>query len=111
MLTMHVSDLKEREVAPGIKGKFVHSDNMTVVYWNIDAGAIMPEHAHPHEQIVNVLEGEFDFTVGGEVHEAKPGFVAIVPSNVKHSGRARTECRVLDIFYPVREDYRQSKDR
>ena len=106
MMITKVADLKEKEVVPGIKGKFVHSDNMTVVYWNIDAGAVMPDHAHPHEQIVNVLEGEFDFTVEGKVSEAKPGFIAIVPSNVKHGGKAKTRVRILDVFYPVREDYR-----
>lgn len=102
-----ITDLKEKEVVPGIRGRFVHSDNMTVVYWSIDAGAVMPDHAHPHEQIVNVLEGEFDLIVEGKVHEAKPGFIAVVPSNVKHGGKAKTSVRILDVFYPVREDYRQ----
>jgi quercetin dioxygenase-like cupin family protein len=102
-----IADLKEREVVPGVKGKFIHSDNMTVVYWNIDAGAVMPDHAHHHEQIVNVLEGEFDLIVEGKAYEAKPGFVAIVPSAVNHGGKAKTNVRILDVFYPVREDYRQ----
>jgi len=101
-----INDLEEKEVVPGIRGKFVHSDNMTVVYWSIDAGAVMPDHAHQHEQIVNVLEGEFDLIVEGIVHEAKPGFIAVVPSNVKHGGKAKTDVRILDVFYPVREDYR-----
>lgn len=26
--------------------------------------------------------------------------------HVPHSGRALTDCRVIDVFYPVREDYR-----
>ena len=106
MTITKITDLEEREVVPGIKGKFVHSDNMTIVYWNIDAGAVMPDHAHPHEQIVNVLEGEFDLIVEGQTHQAKPGFIAIVPSNVKHGGKAKTAVRILDVFYPVREDYR-----
>jgi quercetin dioxygenase-like cupin family protein len=107
MLIKHLSDLKEKEVVPGIKGRFIHSDNVSIVYWHIDAGATMPEHAHPHEQIVNLLEGAFDLVVEGKVHEAKPGFIAIVPPNVKHSGKAKTDCRILDVFYPVREDYRE----
>lgn len=101
-----LGELKEREVAPGINGKFVHSQYMTIVYWWIDAGAVMPDHMHPHEQVVNVLEGEFDLIVEGKVYEAKPGYVAIVPANVKHGGKAKTSVRILDAFYPVREDYR-----
>lgn len=107
MMITKITDLKEKEIVPGIKGKFVHSDNMTVVYWSIDAGAVMPEHAHPHEQIVNVLEGEFDLIVEGETNSAEPGFIAVIPSNVKHGGKAKTNCRILDVFYPVREDYRE----
>jgi quercetin dioxygenase-like cupin family protein len=79
---------------------------MTFVYWFIDAGAVMPEHGHPHEQVVNVLEGEFDLIVEGKTYEAKPGFVAILPSNAKHGGKAKTNVRILDVFYPVRDDYR-----
>jgi quercetin dioxygenase-like cupin family protein len=101
-----IADLKEKEVVPGIRGRFFHSDNMTVVYWNIDAGAVMPDHAHPHEQVVNVLEGDFDLIVEGKTYETKPGAVAVVPPNVKHGGKAKTQVRILDVFYPVREDYR-----
>jgi quercetin dioxygenase-like cupin family protein len=106
MMVTKLDDLKEKEIVPGIKGKFVHSDNMTIVYWFIDAGAVMPEHGHPHEQIVNVLEGEFDLIVEGKTHEAKPGSIAVIPSNVKHGGKAKTAVRILDVFYPVRDDYR-----
>ncbi len=107
MMITKITDLQEKEIVPGIKGKFVHSDNMTVVYWSIDAGAVMPDHAHPHEQIVNVLEGEFDLIVEGKTNKAEPGFIAVIPSNVKHGGKAKTNCRILDVFYPVREDYRE----
>ena len=106
MIVTKLDDLQEKEIVPGIKGKFVHSDNMTIVYWFIDAGAVMLEHGHPHEQIVNVLEGEFDLIVESKTHEAKQGFVAVVPPNAKHGGKAKTKVRILDVFYPVREDYR-----
>lgn len=106
MMITKVGDVKEREVVKGIRGRFVHSENMTVAHWTIDAGAVMPDHAHPHEQIVNVIEGEFDFTVEGKIYPAKPGFIAIVPPNVKHGGKAKTQVHILDVFYPVREDYR-----
>jgi quercetin dioxygenase-like cupin family protein len=79
---------------------------MTFVYWDIETGATLPEHSHPHEQVVNVIEGELEFTMGGEVKNMKPGGVAVVPGNVPHSAKGITDCRVIDVFYPVREDYR-----
>jgi quercetin dioxygenase-like cupin family protein len=100
-----LKDLPEREIVPGYRARFVHSENMTLAYWEVDPGAALPEHSHPHEQIANVLEGQFELTVAGESKILEPGQVAVIPSGVPHSGRAITACRLLDAFQPVREDY------
>ena len=84
----------------------VHSAAMTFAHWSITAGAVLPEHAHVHEQVVNMLDGEFELTINGETQRLGPGWVAIIPSNAVHSGRAITDCRIIDAFYPIREDYR-----
>ena len=101
-----LSGLNEREVVPGFHGKFVHSDNMTTSFWRIEAGATLPEHAHPHEQVSVVTSGKFEMTLNGEKRQLEAGTVAVIPSNVKHSGKALTDCTIMDVFYPVREDYR-----
>ena len=28
------------------------------------------------------------------------------PGDIPHSGHARTACRIIDVFHPIREDYR-----
>ena len=99
--------LIEHEIVPGFRARFVHSEHMTLAYWNIDAGAALPDHAHIHEQIVNVIQGEFAFTLDGETRTLVAGSVVNIPSNVKHSGKALTNCKIIDAFYPVREDYRR----
>jgi quercetin dioxygenase-like cupin family protein len=103
---LELADVKERQPVPGFRVRFVHSDSMTVAYWEIEAGASMPEHSHAHEQIVNLVEGEFELAVGKETGVLVPGRVAIVPPDVPHSGRAVSACRMIDVFHPVREDYR-----
>ena len=50
-----LSDFTKREIVPGYWAVFVHFDNMTLAYWDVEAGAELPEHSHPHEQIANVL--------------------------------------------------------
>lgn len=102
----HLSGIEEREVAPGFHARFVHSESVTIAYWRIDAASTLPAHAHVHEQVVNVLEGEFELTVGDETRRLGPGAVVIIPSNVRHGGRALTSCRLIDVFHPVRADYR-----
>lgn len=102
----HFDDIPELEPVPGFRGKFMHSENVTVAYWEVDAEASLPEHAHPHEQVTTLVEGMFELTIGDETRLLRPRAVAVIPGNVKHRGRAITLCRIFDVFYPVREDYR-----
>ncbi len=99
------NSLKSHNMIPGFKARFIHSDKMTISYWDIESGSQLPEHSHPHEQISQVLEGKFKLTIGGESMLMTPGITAVIPSNAIHSGEAMTGCKVMDIFVPVREDY------
>jgi quercetin dioxygenase-like cupin family protein len=101
-----LESLEERELVPGYRGRFVHSAHVTLAYWSIRAQAALPEHAHPHEQVVNLLEGTFQLTVGDETAELGAGRVVVIPPRARHSGMALTDCRILDVFYPIRDDYR-----
>ena len=106
MQNVKLAELPEREVFPGHRARFVHSERMTVAYWRIDAGSTVPEHQHPHEQIVNVISGTYELTVAGKPLTLEPGMVVVIPGNVRHAGRAITDALLLDVFQPVREDYR-----
>lgn len=101
-----LNEFESRELIPGFKGKFLHTDSMSLVYWDITAGAKLPEHSHFHEQVVNMLAGEFALTVEGVRNELKAGDVLVIPRNASHHGEAISDCRILDVFQPVREDYR-----
>jgi quercetin dioxygenase-like cupin family protein len=101
-----VEALHLREPIPGHRGRFVHSERTTHAYWEIDAGAELPEHSHPHEQIVNVLEGTYELVVDGTRHVLDAGDVLVIPGNAVHSGRSHSSCKILDVFSPVREEYR-----
>ncbi len=105
---INLDQLEEKELVPGYKVKFVHSENTTTAYYHAAEGAEFPEHSHPHEQISNVIEGEFELTIDGETQVLRPGVVAVIPSNAVHSGRALKPCYIMDVFYPIREDYAKS---
>jgi len=100
------ADASTTDIIAGFKARILHSERMTFVLWEISAGAILPEHSHPHEQVAHVDSGRFEITIDGQTSVAGTGEVAVIPPNAVHSGRALTDCRILDCFCPVREDYR-----
>ena len=101
-----LQQIESRELIPGFDVRFVHTESMTFAHWIVKAGAMLPEHFHEHEQVAHVLEGEFELTIDGQSQVLTSGAVGVIPSNAVHSGRAVTDCRILDVFHPVREDYR-----
>ncbi|MBC8366737.1 cupin domain-containing protein [bacterium] len=105
MSWIELNEIEEREIIPGFHVRFVHSENMTLAYWRVDEGAKIPEHSHPHEQVVNLIEGRFELVIDGQARQVEPGSVALIPGGVSHSGRALSDCRIIDVFHPVREDY------
>ena len=102
----YFSDIATKEVAPGFFSKLIHTDTNTFNFLEVKAGSSIPLHQHIHEQCSFAIEGKFEMTVNGDTQVLEPGFFAIIPSNVQHGGTAITDCKLLDIFTPVREDYR-----
>ncbi len=101
-----LEDIPSKEMIPGFVAKMIHMKGMTFAYWTIKAGAKLPEHHHPHEQLSYLTEGTFEFTLEGKTEIVTPGKLVVIPSNAVHSGRAITDCIIVDIFQPVREDYK-----
>ena len=103
---MNIADLEQREIIKGFKGRFIHTESFTVAFWEIDAGSELPLHSHFHEQNTQVTEGKFEMTINGETNIFSPGTILSIPSHIAHKGRALTNCKITDIFSPVREDYK-----
>ncbi len=103
---IRLSELPAREILPGFHGKMIHTDNLTVAHFQIDKGSILPEHHHVHEQVTNVIRGELEMTMAGNTRVCRAGDVVVIPSGVPHSARALTDCTVVDVFQPARDDYR-----
>ena len=100
-----LSEIEPREIIPGYHGRLIHSKNMSLAFWEVEEGAEVPEHAHTNEQIMQVQEGQFQFTVGGQTRIYGPGDLVVIPSEIPHSGKAITPCKLMDVFSPVREEY------
>jgi len=102
----HDETVKMSEFMPGVKNRFVHSDTMTLAEWLFEMNVDLPEHSHSNEQITKVISGEFLFKVDGKDVLLSAGSSMIIPANVVHSGKAVTESHIIDVFHPVREDFK-----
>ena len=106
MAFLKLAELEERELIPGAFGRFIHTGHMTVAYWRFTRGAELAEHSHPHEQVTQVVVGEFEMTVDGETRVMKAGECAVIPPHVAQSGRAVEDCFIHDVFHPERDDFK-----
>lgn len=107
MPVYNLHNIKEHEIIKGYHARFVHSDHMTHASFRVEEGAEIPEHSHIHEQVSTIVDGTFELILEGKNIIMKKGSVVIIPSNALHSGKALTDCRIIDIFIPAREDYKK----
>ena len=54
MTFVTLEELGTAEPIPGYVATFLHSEQMTLANWQIQADSPFPEHSHPHEQICTI---------------------------------------------------------
>lgn len=70
----------------------------TITLFAFDAGQGLSEHSAPFDAVVQVIDGEGQFTIGGEEHDLKAGQLIIMPANVPHAVRAVKKFKMLLIM-------------
>ncbi len=94
------------EIFPGVEIRTTAGRGLMFSVVHLASGSVVAEHAHPHEQMGMLLEGQLEFTVGGVTRRLGPGDIWRIPGGVVHSVRAFDGAAVaLDVFHPIREDY------
>ncbi len=101
-----IKKIVPKELVPGITGYYAHGGSMTFGFVELKAGSSIPMHNHVQEQITYIVEGQLDMVIGGEACSLTTGMYYVIGSNVPHNAIAVTDCKVIDVFNPVREDYK-----
>jgi quercetin dioxygenase-like cupin family protein len=94
----------------GIGRRMLNGEALTLAQITLAAGAVVPEHEHPNEQIATVVSGRLRFVVGGEEREVAPGESVLIPGGVPHRVEVLEDAVVLDVFAPRREDWIRGDD-
>ena len=96
---------KKIKIWEGITAALHHSEQATFAHVTLEKDSIVGVHNHIHEQWTHVIHGELLFDINGEEKLLTSGMTAFMPSNIPHSAKAITECKVIDCFLPVRQDF------
>ncbi|WP_020470133.1 cupin domain-containing protein [Zavarzinella formosa] len=82
-------------------------DHLQLSLVDIPAEGVVDWHSHVNEQMGMMISGRATFHIGEEERELGPGDFYCIPGGVRHKvvpvGGAG---QALDIFYPVREEYK-----
>jgi unsaturated pyranuronate lyase len=101
-------DVQSFTLAAGVTGRPLFGAGAMINLIEFEPGAEVPLHSHPHEQLGIVLRGMQALVVDGVAHELGPMEGYVLPGDVEHSAYCGPEgALVLDVFQPVRNDYRE----
>ncbi len=107
MKLRRLDELNEVQLRRGVSHKVFSGENATLAWGTLQPGHETNPHAHPHEQLVYVVQGRMRFTVGDESAIVEPGDMLVVPSGVEHwaENLGSEDAIDLSIFSPRRDDY------
>ncbi|HEX4945860.1 MAG TPA: cupin domain-containing protein [Blastocatellia bacterium] len=98
----HVTDLFSRQ--------FFTGEKITMAFLTIKQGCVVPTHSHDSEQFSYIISGALHFNIGGEEVTVRAGELVEIPSHVPHSAVATEDTTGIDVFSPIRADWRDGTD-
>jgi unsaturated pyranuronate lyase len=105
---VNFDDVRPFELAAGVVGRPLFGEGAMLNMIEFAPGSTVQLHSHEHEQLGIVLRGTQVLIVNGEEHAMGPMQGYVLPGGVEHSAYCGPEgATVLDVFRPVREDYRE----
>ena len=94
-------------LADGYLARALHGERVTMAIFEIDPGAVLPEHRHANEQLGMVIEGSVRFRIGAEERTLGAGETWRITSDTPHSVTAGDAgALVVDVFSPPRDEWR-----
>jgi quercetin dioxygenase-like cupin family protein len=91
---------------PGVSAHSIGGEQVLLCRVRYQPGASVPRHSHEHtEQVMFVLEGELEMTVGSETRTLRGGDVVVVNRGVEHELHSTGGCAFFEALAPVPLDH------
>ncbi len=101
-----IVDVPWWSLAPGVRVRVMMSGERIMLFLvDIEAGASVPKHSHPNEQMGICLKGKAIFRGDGEERVIEEGSTYWFVPDEEHSIEALEESRLLDVFSPPRQNH------
>ncbi len=91
----------------GIRRKtLAYGEKTMMTEFRLEKGKTLPMHNHPQEQTGYLVSGHIILTIDGTPHNMRPGDSWCIPGNVEHGATIIEDSVAIEVFSPVREDYK-----
>ena len=78
-----------------VSKQIIKKSNGNITLFAFDKGESLTEHTSSFDAVAQVIEGEMEFTIGGELYEVKGGEYINLPANIPHSLSAKEKTKML----------------
>ncbi|MDR1650550.1 MAG: cupin domain-containing protein [Synergistaceae bacterium] len=108
MRVFKCGEMKLKDDRPLAKAAAVHGAGLSMTRWEMETGAELSDHSHPHAQISFVVSGRYSFRSEGRApYEASAGDFLIFEPNEPHGAYVLEGGVMIDAFCPEREDFKR----
>lgn len=90
-----LGDLVSYQEGSVVSRTLVKRNGGSVTLFAFDQGQSLSEHTVPFDALVQVLDGEVELIIGGEIIAAKAGNSVLMPADVPHAVNATTRFKML----------------
>jgi len=91
----------------GISQKtLIYGEKTLMAEFKLEKNSQLPRHCHPHEQTGYLVSGKIRLFIDDKAYDCEPGDSWCIPGNAEHGAEVFEDSVAIEIFSPVREDYK-----
>jgi len=91
----YLKDLVNYQDGSVVSREIIRKSTGTVTLFAFDAGQGLSEHTAPFDAMVQILDGEAEITISGQIYHLSEGQMIILPVNEVHALKAISKFKML----------------
>jgi len=95
MQVKNLSDLVKYQENTVVSSEIIKKDTGIITVFAFDKGQGLSEHSAPFDALVNIIDGQAEVTISGQMFTVKEGEMIIMPANKPHSIKAVEKFKML----------------